>query len=409
MAKDLTKLRSQKPTWLALDDKVKGTATPSQDASVASDGTVSHTVEGAANRPHAQLWGLLQLLCDIVEVEHAVGGSHDEATMGFSLWAKDRPELNDITAWTVSGTNSEYYYSGATISYKPSKVYANDVLLTEGTVGALTNGQWAFANNDTLANDTIYVKLTVGNPASQAAGYMQYKKYYRLTSEISTVIDYVNTYLKALVDTNITNIGTNITNISTNASSISTINSFLSAIHWRQSVKSILSTPPVSPTTGDRHLIGLSATGVWNTHDNKITEWNGSTWDFYTPQANWNVMVTNVDREYTYDGDTSLWKLVPTNLSNWLLKTSAYTASANDPIMASTTGGAWNLTLPLNPNSGDTVLVMDVDSTFATNNLTVLRNSEKINGASENCVLNYDPERVIYFTYKNSTLGWSVQ
>lgn len=42
-------------------------------------------------------------------------------------------------------------------------------------------------------------------------------------------------------------------------------------------------TPPGSPTTGDRYIVPCGATGAWATQDGKIAEWNGSTWSFTVP------------------------------------------------------------------------------------------------------------------------------
>ena len=76
--------------------------------------------------------------------------------------------------WTDSGeTSGEYYYTGAAIGHKPAGVYADGSLLTEGELGALSAGQWAWGNQDGLAGDTVYVNLTAGDPDAQAADYVQ--------------------------------------------------------------------------------------------------------------------------------------------------------------------------------------------------------------------------------------------
>lgn len=78
------------------------------------------------------------------------------------------------TNWTA-GTGSEYYYAETSdISAKPSTVYENVGLsqteMTEGTVGALSAGEWGW---DT---DTLYVRLTDStDPDSKASGYVGFK------------------------------------------------------------------------------------------------------------------------------------------------------------------------------------------------------------------------------------------
>lgn len=77
MAKTLDKLRSQKPSWIHVDEPVSGSTNPSaQDATVLASGDVTPNVEGVDNRCTATLWGLLNLLADIVEFGHEEDGSH---------------------------------------------------------------------------------------------------------------------------------------------------------------------------------------------------------------------------------------------------------------------------------------------------------------------------------------------
>lgn len=85
----------------------------------------------------------------------------------------------------------------------------------------------------------------------------------------------------------------------------------VSAVEWQDSVfdKDTV-TPPGSPSTGDRYLIGLdsgasAATGAWAGHDGKIAEYNGSIWVFTAPATG---MMVAVDDEqtvlYLYSGTT---------------------------------------------------------------------------------------------------------
>jgi hypothetical protein len=64
-------------------------------------------------------------------------------------------------------------------------------------------------------------------------------------------------------------------------------------------------TPPSSPTTGDRYIIPAGATGAWSGKTNQITEWNGSAWDFYTPQTGWTCYVDDEQKIYSWNG--SAW------------------------------------------------------------------------------------------------------
>ena len=67
-------------------------------------------------------------------------------------------------------------------------------------------------------------------------------------------------------------------------------------------------------------------------------------------------------------------------------KTTTYTASADEGIIADTSGGAWTLTLPATPAEGDVVVVAD-GGNWGTNNLTVARNGSTIEGVAEDLTL----------------------
>jgi hypothetical protein len=92
--------------------------------------------------------------------------------------------------------------------------------------------------------------------------------------------------------------------------------------------------------------------------------------------------------------------------ATYLRKTANYTCSASEAILASTTGGAWTLTLPASPSQFDVVgPVIDTDGTFATNNLTVARNGNNIMGLAENmtCDRSYQS---FSLEYDDAANGW---
>ena len=87
-----------------------------------------------------------------------------------------RTSLNDGSSdyWSSSssGTN-EFYYNQGDVSNKPLAVYAGGMMLTEGTAGSLSPGQWAWGNNDSLGSNTIYVRLSDEvDPDSKTADYL---------------------------------------------------------------------------------------------------------------------------------------------------------------------------------------------------------------------------------------------
>jgi hypothetical protein len=87
------------------------------------------------------------------------------------------------------------------------------------------------------------------------------------------------------------------------------------------------------------------------------------------------------------------------------VKTSNFTAAAGEGYFINTTSGAITMTLPSSPTIGDEIAFIDYAGTFDTNNLTVGRNSEKINGATAD--LTVATERAANtLVYTDGTQGW---
>jgi len=80
------------------------------------------------------------------------------------------------------------------------------------------------------------------------------------------------------------------------------------------------------------------------------------------------------------------------------------TMAANYNYFVDTTA-ARTLTLPASPTLGDTISVYDASGTAATNNITIARNGNKINGQTENAIIDVDQSGSI-FIYTGATLGW---
>lgn len=98
---------------------------------------------------------------------------------------------------------------------------------------------------------------------------------------------------------------------------------------WLDSVldKDITS-PPGSPSTGDRYLIGLDesasvADGAWTGHDGDVATWNGSAWVFTEPTVGMFVAADDeTDRIYLFGGTTWTYKqFEATTASGFLDKT----------------------------------------------------------------------------------------
>lgn len=71
------------------------------------------------------------------------------------------------------------------------------------------------------------------------------------------------------------------------------------------------------------------------------------------------------------------------------------------------TTAARTITLPASPAVGDEVQIMDATGTAATNNITILRNGNKITGLLDDAIIDTDGG-MLKFIYTGSTYGWGI-
>ena len=91
--------------------------------------------------------------------------------------------------------------------------------------------------------------------------------------------------------------------------------------------------------------------------------------------------------------------------SVWESKSANFTAEARKNYFIDTSGGAVTATLPSSGTLGDEIHFVDAVGTFDTNNLTVGRNSHKIQGATSDLTVN--TERAGFtLVYYNAAQGW---
>jgi len=70
------------------------------------------------------------------------------------------------------------------------------------------------------------------------------------------------------------------------------------------------------------------------------------------------------------------------------------------------TAAARTLTLPASPTLGQEIIIFDATGSAGTNNITVARNGNKINGLTEDAIIDVD-QSVTTLIYTGTTLGWS--
>lgn len=76
----------------------------------------------------------------------------------------------------------------------------------------------------------------------------------------------------------------------------------IKGMDWQDSVKSLnVKTVPANPQLHDRYLIPADAQGGFSGKEGQIADWNGSSWDFYSPLIGWAVYVEDQNKNYTYN------------------------------------------------------------------------------------------------------------
>ena len=86
-------------------------------------------------------------------------------------------------------------------------------------------------------------------------------------------------------------------------------------------------------------------------------------------------------------------------------KTAPFTGVSGKGYFVNTTCGAVTVTLPATPTAGDIISIADYASTFQTNNVTLCRNSSKINGVCANASLSTQGQSIT-LVYVDATKGW---
>jgi hypothetical protein len=95
------------------------------------------------------------------------------------------------------------------------------------------------------------------------------------------------------------------------------------------------------------------------------------------------------------------------DIFTYVTVTGAHTATAGELLWINTTSAAITVTLPANPQQGDTIRFVDVAKTFDTNNLTVARNGKLIQGDAENLTVATE-SAAFDLVFYNNTYGWRI-
>ena len=98
------------------------------------------------------------------------------------------------------------------------------------------------------------------------------------------------------------------------------------------------------------------------------------------------VSISPNEKVYVYYNATDYVKVGGGGITYGAVKTTTYTAVANDGVLTNTTGGAFTVNLPATPSTGTQVFIADSAGTWGTNNLTIGRNGSTIAGSATDLV-----------------------
>jgi len=129
-----------------------------------------------------------------------------------------------------------------------------------------------------------------------------------------------------------------------------------------------------------------------------IRVWDGTQWQTVSPALPYGYITIN-GTQVNLGGSVTI-QTGPTAQA----VASNITMAANYNYFVDTTA-ARTLTLPASPTLGDTIAVYDASGTAAINNITVARNGNKINGQTENAIIDVNQSSSV-FVYTGAIVGW---
>lgn len=90
-------------------------------------------------------------------------------------------------------------------------------------------------------------------------------------------------------------------------------------------------TPPTSPTAGDRYIVATGGTGAWNIMDGKVAVFLDAAWEFLTPKNGWVAHIQDTGGDARFDGTNWNPIMVPYTLQVWRYK---MPADAAEPLFS---------------------------------------------------------------------------
>jgi len=181
----------------------------------------------------------------------------------------------------------------------------------------------------------------------------------------------------------------------TNATNTAITDNTSSSATWYPTIVSA-TTGNLPQTTSSTKLSFVPSTGLLSSTSHAITG---------TLSANGSVGTAG--QVLTSNGSSAAyWANASVGGISWQsVQTSNFTAAIGNAYPVNTTSSAITVTLPASPSAGNYVQITDYAGTFATNNVTINPNGNKLDGSTNN-VLMVTNRETIAFVYIDSTQGW---
>ncbi|RMH44246.1 MAG: DUF2793 domain-containing protein, partial [Alphaproteobacteria bacterium] len=113
-----------------------------------------------------------------------------------------------------------------------------------------------------------------------------------------------------------------------------------------------LTTPPPSPTEGDRYIVATGATGAWAGWHGDVALFSGGAWLRLSPQPGWRVWIEDEAVLLVFDG-TAWIGVTPDALQGLTRLGLGTTADAANPFSAKLNGALWTALAAGEGGSGD--------------------------------------------------------
>jgi len=282
-----------------LDDGAGNTATPSEIRQ-AIDTDIPNLQSGKADKVSGATAGNFAGLDSNGNLTDSGVKLDDSSTTTNNVWSADKIQSELDTKSDVGHTHDDRYYqksefistsSGSTDAGKPV-VLDSDGNIDASMINSADIDHNLIQNRGTYTHSEIDAHIdSTSNPHS-------------VSLEQARSVDNVLAGDIDMGGYKVKNLASPVN--STDAVTKAYVDGLVQGLDWQDSVLDRdLTEPPASPSEGDRYLVASGATGDWSGHDNEIAEYNGSAWEFTTPNDGMAVWVEDEDILLVYNG--SAW------------------------------------------------------------------------------------------------------